>query len=167
MDKRKNPKKNQNKDEPLAEAKNYLRRLLEYRPRSQSEVEDRLTKKSFSDEIVYETIDWATEKGLIDDELFANFWINERLENKPKGSSGIYKELLEKGISKKTIQKALDEKYPNSEERKLCKSLAEKRVERYSGEDTKKKYRKTLNFLTRRGFNKGMAHKVLKELLFD
>lgn len=160
-------KGNKSEDDLLEEAKGYIRLLLKYRPRSRQEIRDKLTSKDYPQGVIDDSMDWAKRKGLIDDEIFAELWIEDRMEHKPKGRSGLYKELLDHGIDKAVARDALDRKFEEVDESQLCRRLARKRLDRYSGEETKAKYRKTVAFLQRRGFRKSLSHKVLKNILFS
>ncbi|MBS3765886.1 regulatory protein RecX [Candidatus Bipolaricaulota bacterium] len=154
-------------EEELESARTYLRQLLKYRPRTEQEVRKRLEEKDYSLDAIDETINWAVQADLIDDRLFAEYFIEDRLENKPKGRSGLYRELLEHGVDGDLANEVLDEKISPEEEERRCRELARKRLSRYSGDDLRAKYRKTLGFLQRRGFPKGLAGSVLKEMLFN
>ena len=83
------------------------------------------------------------------------------------GRSGLYKKLLDHGVEKKTANEVLDEKISSLTEEDRCRELARKRIARYEGDEVKAKYRKTLGFLERRGFSRGLANSVLKEILFN
>jgi regulatory protein len=158
--------KEDNEEEELEAARNYLKRLLKYRPRTEQEVWERMEEKDYSPDVIEETVNWGIKGDLIDDRLFAEYFIEDRLENKPKGRSGLYKELLEHGVESDLANDVLDEKVSVEDEQERCRKLAEKRLSSYRGDDVKAKYRKTLGFLQRRGFSKGMAGSILKELLF-
>lgn len=155
------------KEEELEDARSYLRLLLKYRPRTEEELRDRLKEKDYSPEVVEDVVDWALKKDLVDDELFAEYFVEDRLQNKPKGRSGIYKELLDHGVEKAVAKDVLDKKISSRTEEDRCRELARKRLTKYEGDDVKAKYRKTLGFLERRGFSRGMANSVLKEILFN
>ena len=153
--------------EELQKARNYLKRLLKYRPRTEQEVWERMEEKGYSPDVIEETVEWGLEGDLLDDRLFAEYFVEDRLENKPKGRSVLYKELLEHGLDSDLANEVLDEKISTADEQERCRKLAEKRLGSYRGDDVKAKYRKTLGFLQRRGFSKGMAGSILKELLFN
>ncbi|MFP4202379.1 MAG: regulatory protein RecX [Candidatus Acetothermia bacterium] len=154
-------------EEELEAARTYLRQLLKYRPRTEEEVRERLAKKDYPPEIIDETIEWATEANLIDDRLFTEYFVEDRLENKPKGRSGLYRDLLEHGVDGELAKEVLGEKVTPEDEEERCRKLAQKRLKKYEGDDVKARYRKTLGFLERRGFPKGTAGSVLKEILFN
>jgi len=159
--------KEDNEEEELEAARNYLKRLLKYRPRTEQEVWERMEEKDYSPDVIEETVNWGIKSDLIDDRLFAEYFVEDRLENKPKGRSGLYKELLEHGVESDLANDVLDEKVSVEDEQERCRKLAEKRLSSYRGDDVEAKYRKTLGFLQRRGFSKGMAGSILKELLFQ
>lgn len=145
------------------EARQYLNRLLHYRPRSREEAKRRLSRKGYPAGIIAEVIIWAEEAGLIDDYRFAKLWIADRLERKPKGKIALRRELWEKGVESETIEEALAQF--GIDERVMIRELAEKRLQRYRGEERHNQYRKTLAFLSRRGFSLSEAREVLKELI--
>lgn len=164
-------KKKRNEDEgeseDFEEGKSYIRLLLKYRPRTEKEIRDKLEEKDYGEDMVGGLTDWAKESGLVDDRLFAEFWIEDRLSKKPKGRSGLYKELLDHGVERSLAKESLEKMLSSEKEERLLKDLAENRLERYQGDDLRAKYRKTANFLIRRGFSKGAVHGILKDMLFD
>ncbi|MFP4589013.1 MAG: regulatory protein RecX [Candidatus Acetothermia bacterium] len=153
-------------EDPLGEAKQYIQLLTRYRPRTRKEVEDRLGEKDFSPEIISSAVGWARRHDLVNDEAFAKLWIDDRLQRKPKGRNALYKELLDHGVEKAVAEDVLDQKLSDVKSAELCRELAEQRLKRYRGDQVKAKYRKTANFLTRRGFRKGLVHRILRDLLF-
>ena len=158
---------NREREEEFEDARSYLRLLLKYRPRTEQEFRERLKNKDYAPEVIDGVVDWALEKDLIDDELFAEYFVEDRLQNKPMGRSGLYKELLEHGVDKGVARELLDKKTSKKSEEERCKELARKRLAKYEGDDVKARYRKTLGFLERRGFSRGLANSVLKGILFN
>lgn len=140
-------------------------RALEYslmRPHSAREVRDylwrktRATKyKSRSGEIkeregvsqtvadrVYERL---CEKGYIDDEKFARFWVENRNQRKGSSSRKLKSELQAKGVENSIIEAALEGTSRNDED-ELAKIIAKKRA-RYPDEQ------KLMQYLARQGFS--------------
>ena len=62
-------------------------RLLSYRPRSETEIRQRLSRK-FPHHLVDGAIDHLKNQGLINDSAFSSFWLQSRERNRPRG--GIY-----------------------------------------------------------------------------
>ncbi|MFQ6117201.1 MAG: regulatory protein RecX [Candidatus Bipolaricaulia bacterium] len=148
---------------PRDEAKQYLLRLLRYRPRSRAEAESRLRKRGYSDELIREILTWAEDMGMIDDEAFAKLWIADRLERRPRGRALLRRELREKGVSPGLIERALDR--AGMDEEALARSLAAERLERYRKLSPEERRRRTLALLARRGFPFELSRRVLRELL--
>ena len=162
-----NREADKDKKEEMEDARAYLQLLLKYRPRTEKELRERLKEKDYSPDVIDDIVDWALKKDLVDDELFAEYFVEDRLQNKPKGRSGLYKELLDHGVEGSVARDVLDKKISSKTEEERCRELARKQLSKYEGDDVKAKYRKTLGFLERRGFSKGLANSVLNEMLFS
>lgn len=150
------------RSEELDEAKQYLLRLLRYRPRTRFEAETRLSRRDYSSKTVTETLSWAERIGLIDDEAFARLWIADRREHHPRGIFMLRRELRQKGVPPEIIEGAL--KQAELDEEALIRRLAAERLARLSDRSWKEQERKTLAFLSRRGFPLSLSRKVLQEL---
>lgn len=135
-------------------------RALEYclmRPHSAKEVRDYLyrktrdtrtktgeVKKGIAGEITTRVFDRLVEKGYVDDEKFARYWIENR--NLTKGASGrkLTAELQAKGVERAVIEKFLSES-DRSDASELQKVITKKRA-RYPDEQ------KFIQYLARQGF---------------
>jgi regulatory protein len=133
-------------------AKSSAFRLLNYRPRSVSEIKRRLLEK-YDQESVQITLSWLLENGLLNDEKFATWWTESRVRQKFLSSSMIRRELLEKGVSSNTINKALISVDDNLNARQL----AEKMARNASTQDLTHFKRKLYSKLMRKGFSSGVA----------
>jgi regulatory protein len=141
-------------------------RSLEYclmRPHSSKELRDYLWRKTRSTRVrnkrtgeIYEkegvsqpvadrVYDRLIEKGYIDDEKFARYWVENRNVTKGASSRKIISELRAKGVEQATIDTALLGS-SRSDEDELNKILAKKRA-KYSDEQ------KLIQYLARQGFN--------------
>lgn len=136
-------------------------RALEYclmRPHSAKEVRDYLyrktrdsrtktgeIKKGIVPEITMRVFDRLVEKGYIDDEKFARYWVENR--NLTKGVSGrkLTAELQAKGVDRGIIEHAL-QATARDERSELQKVIAKKRA-RYSDDQ------KFMQYLARQGFS--------------
>ncbi len=85
---------------------NAALRLLAYRPRSQAEVRQRLQKRGFEEVYIARTLDKLGEQGLLDDEAFARYWIDNRESFSPRSRRLTALELSRKGISRDVIAAA-------------------------------------------------------------
>ncbi|OGG24312.1 hypothetical protein A3A79_03960 [Candidatus Gottesmanbacteria bacterium RIFCSPLOWO2_01_FULL_43_11b] len=134
---------------------NAVIRFVSFRPRSEKEIRDFLTKKiikwKVSDDLLLnKVIDRMEDLGYIDDKKFADWWVEQRTRFRPKGNRVIEYELYQKGIAKDIISDALMAR--NSVEA-ARKAVAKKNF------DKKKLY----EYLTRRGFDADTIKKVQYE----
>ena len=124
----------------LSKLKNKTLRLLARRPYSIFEIQQYLRRKQAPPEITQEIINQLLELELLDDQKFANWWIEQRSLLKPSGPHKLTAELRQKGIDSEIIQTALI----NCDFLDLCQKAAFSR-QHFSPEQLK-------NFLSRRGF---------------
>jgi regulatory protein len=136
-------------------------RALEYcmmRPHSAKEVRDYLyrktrdsrtktgeVKKGVSPEITARVFNRLTEKGYVDDQKFARFWIENRNVTKGTSLRKLTAELRAKGVSQAIIETLLDDS-ERSDEDELKKIIAKKQ-KRYPDEQ------KLMQYLARQGFS--------------
>ena len=79
-------------------------RFIGYRPRSESEVRQRLQRHGFDSECREKTIGRLKEQGLVDDSEFARFWIENRETFSPRSRKLTSLELRRKGLDKNIIE---------------------------------------------------------------
>lgn len=139
-------------------------RFLSYRPRSEKEVRDyaegkirSLRAPSFAkasegkQKIIEEVIGKLKKQGLIDDEEFARWWLEQRSRFRPRGKIALKIELKRKGVSQEIIEKIINQKF---DELVLAKKAVKKKVK---GEQ------KISQYLARRGFSWETIQKLLAE----
>lgn len=147
-------------DNTLYRAKQAVFRMLKIRPRSEFEVKSKLKQKRLDDEVIVKCLAYFKELGLINDADFAKKWISYRLL-KPFGPARIQNELLEKGVRKDIIAKALKEAFSDFDEEKKLYDLVHRRARSYKGVDTQKVKQRLYAYLLRRGFNPQLVYKVI------
>lgn len=98
--------------------------------------------------VVNETISRLREYGYINDEEFAEQFIQSRIRNKPRGKTVLVSELISKGINidlaKEKVEDLVEDEYG------MLKRIYTKK---YGGEILKRDNLKKINFLKRKGFN--------------
>lgn len=146
-------------------------RALEYclmRPHSAKEVRDYLyrktrdtrtktggIKKGVSPEITARVFERLVEKGYVNDEKFARYWIENRNLTKGASRRKLTAELRAKGVETGIIERLLVES-PRSDEDELQKIIAKKRG-RYADEQ------KFMQYLARQGFSYDDIKRALSE----
>ena len=136
-------------------------RALEYcfsRPHSAKEVRDYLyrktrdtrtrtgeTRKGVSMAITQRVFDRLVERGYINDESFARFWLENRHQRKGASRRKLVAELRSKGVESGVIERLLTDSSRNDRD-ELQKIIVKKRA-RYSDEQ------KLVSYLARQGFS--------------
>lgn len=138
-------------DKAYNSALNYL----SYRPRSRYEIHTYLQKRGLPQEQIDGVADRLERAGLLDDEAFARFWVENRERFRPRGLRALRYELRIKGVSGEIIDRALDTVDPAES----AYRSAEKKARRLRNLDRQTFYRKMIAFLSRRGF----AYDVARE----
>jgi len=153
------------KTSSLEKAIQYGRRLLNVRPRSEKELEERLLRKGFSRNDTKDTLSCFRQKKLLNDLEFARVWVESRMRSNPRGARLLEKELLEKGISRSITQKVLSA--VKDEEKILAESLAESRMRGLKNLPRQKAKRKLFEHLARRGFKFDMIDDVVNSYFHE
>lgn len=118
--------------------------------------------QGFDQDTIEETIQKGEAAGLLDDRLFAKLWVEDRLLYHPISRRAVTQELAEKGIAPEIANEILGERYPPEKEKEIALKLAQTRLARYENLDRDRRIRRTVVFLTRRGFNISLATRVVR-----
>lgn len=123
--------------------------FLSFRPRSISEVRKNLADRDIPENVIDETITRLQENSFLDDQKFAQNWIANRKDFRPRSRSALRMELRLKGIPEDIIQTALED----VDDEALTLQAARKYLRRLAGLN-KLEFRKKLSaHLARRGFS--------------
>ncbi len=144
------------------QAENYAKLLLSYRERSPKEIEDRLKKRGYSEEVIHRVVSDLNEVGLLDKKRFARMWIKDRLGFSGKGKRFITMELLKKGLKREEIEEAF--KDSDFDELETAKRVAERYLSHLKDTDPLKGRKKLYDHLVRRGFSFEVIEEVLNGL---
>ena len=139
--------------------------LLAYRPRAEGEIRTRLRQRGFPDGAIDETIDRLREWRYVDDQDFAERWIENRRERRPRSARMIAMELRGKGVDPGTVSEAVDG--AAIDERADALRLATERWARLGDLDEAVRVRRLTGFLSRRGYGFDVIRDVLKALNAD
>jgi len=129
----------------------YQRALhyISIRERSTTEVRQFLTKHNVPFHVIEYTLERLHNNHLVNDENFAETWIENRLEFKPRSRRALSIELYQKGIPQEIIEQKLE----NVDEEELVYQAALKCARKYSHLEWTEFRKRLLGFLARRGFN--------------
>ena len=148
------------------QAVKFAIKLLSIRKRSVFEMRNRLKRKEFENEIIDEVIKELFEYKYLNDEEFAEAYINDRINFNPRGSFLVRKELREKGIAENIVDQKMKKLFPAEKEMKLARKSAEKKIETLNKDLEKNKvYQKVGSYLQTKGYASWIIREVLEDTL--
>lgn len=147
---------------------NSAQNFLSFRPRSIREVRDHLKRKLDKGEyvepekILDEVVVKLTKLGLLNDEEFTKWWIEQRQKFKPRGERLLRSELHAKGIDRELI----DEQFYNYRSpAKEIDKVAQKKLNSYKNLPEREFRAKMGAFLARRGYDWDEVSEVVDRLV--
>ncbi|MFQ5593375.1 MAG: RecX family transcriptional regulator [Anaerolineae bacterium] len=151
---------NLKRDDAFEEAYNRALNYLSYRPRSSAEVRRNLQKKQTPNSVVEAVVERLTRAGLLDDAVFAEYWVEQREQFKPRSPQMLRHELRMKGIAPEHIDRAIRD----LDEGASARRLAGERARRYAHLERKEFWRKMAGYLQRRGFRYHIIQPIIEDL---
>lgn len=141
----------------------YLKalRFLSYKPRTGSEIKERLSKYEYSDQVIELVHSKLVEEGYVNDHQFAEMWVENRSNFRPRSYKVLRWELRNKKVNEEIISSILDEM--DSEE-DLARAAAQKYVHRLTNCERDQFHKRLAGFLGRRGFSYALCAPILAEM---
>ncbi|MAG15218.1 MAG: RecX family transcriptional regulator [Dehalococcoidales bacterium] len=135
-------------------------RYLSYRPRSESEIREKLRRHGGGNECVAEVITRLKEQGLVDDIAFARFWKDNRETFNPRSQQLTRLELRQKGVDSGIINQVIteDDDTDNAYRSALSK------IRHWPPSDYQSFRRRLGEYLRRRGFNYEVINSTVARL---
>lgn len=124
-------------------------KFLGPRPRSESEVRRRLKERGVAAASIDEVVTRLKQSGLVNDQAFASYWVENRASFRPRSKRVLQAELKQKGVSDELLRQALDQ----TNDVEAARALALVRARRLHGLEYQEFRRKLGDFLARRGFD--------------
>jgi len=124
-------------------------RYLSYRPRSESEVRERLKRHGFDGDNIEAVLAKLKEQGLVDDVAFAHFWKDNRESFSPRSQRLTRLELRRKGV----ISEIIDQVVGAVDDGDSAYRAALSKAVRLPPSDYQGFRRRLGEYLRRRGFN--------------
>jgi regulatory protein len=122
--------------------------FLGYRARSESEVRKNLLKHEIPEVVIEQTLERLRRDGLVNDDQFAQAWVENRSTFRPRSRRLMAMELRQKGLDDEAMQPALQ----NVDDEALAYEAAQKRAPRFKSLEWIEFRKKLSGFLARRGF---------------
>lgn len=141
--------------------------FLARRFHSERELLIKLKQKSYEERLLKLVLNELKEKSFIDDQVFANHFIEEKLKKKRWGKNKIRSALFSKGVSASIIDEVLKSFNSEEDQNEAAFSLAQKKYEklRMRESDERKLKQKIVSFLLSRGFDYEVSSDVVGKII--
>jgi len=133
---------------------------LSYRPRSESEVRERLSRRGFGGDDIEAVMTKIKKQGLVDDTAFAQFWKDNREAFSPRSRWLTSQELRRKGIASNIIDQVVD--IIDDDDSAYRAALSKAR--RLTQSDYEGFHRRLGEYLKRRGFSFGVINTTVERM---
>ena len=144
--------------EEFNEARLKAEAFIAYAPRSRAEVARRLQRSKYDEETIAKVIESLVEGGLLNDQDFANSWVESRARSKGLGKVRLSSELRRMGVDAEAVDAAL-EQVDTDQEVKSAWALVERKFANSDATDPAER-RRAAAFLQRKGFGWSVIEQV-------
>jgi len=138
-------------------------RWLALRPRTESEIAQRLLDGGFDPRVVEKTVARLKELSLVDDHAFARQWVEERANRKGVGGSLLIAELASKGVDPEIAEAAVAE--AGLDEAARARGVAAGHLPKVAGLPLARQAARIQALLLRRGFGMETALTATRAVL--
>jgi len=141
--------------------------FLARRFHSERELLIKLKQKSYEERLIKLVLNELREKSFIDDQVFANHFIEEKLKRKRWGTNKIRAALFNKGVSASIIDEVLKSFDSEEDQNEAALSLVKKKYENLKKRETdnRKLKQKLIAFLLSRGFEYEISVEVVSKII--
>ena len=124
-------------------------RLIQYRPRTEAEIRRNLSRNEVPETLQQAIIQRLKESRLIDDAGFAQTWVENRAELRPRSRRALAFELGRRGVDHNVIEETLAQVDDDA----LAYQAAQRRAPRFKDLEWQDFREKLFRFLAQRGFS--------------
>lgn len=139
-------------------------RSLGQRARTRDDLRRRLLSRGHPETTVEETLAWLSERGLLNDELYAQDRTSA-LQRRRLGGRAIEQKLRQEGVPRELARTTVAQRAAQLPETELARELAAELNARWSGLDWLRRRNRLYQHLARRGFSSETIEEVLRPLV--
>ncbi|MGW0480801.1 recombination regulator RecX [Nonomuraea sp. NPDC003214] len=150
--------------DPESVARAICLRLLTMAPKTRAQLAEALRKRDVPDEAAETVLDRFSELGLINDEAFAEAWVDSRHHGRGLAKRALAAELRHRGVDSETVNEAVERLDPD-QELETARRLVERKLASTRSLDPKARTRRLAGMLARKGYPSGLAFRVVREAL--
>lgn len=129
--------------------------LIYARPRSEREIVTKLKLKKLEPEEIEALVTKLKKAELLNDQRFAEWWVEGRKNSKPISKRKLQNELSQKGIRADISQEVITNNFSDDDELQSLKKLIEKKKDKYADQQ------KLMAYLASKGFGYSEIKKAL------
>ena len=152
--------------DPESVARTIALTMLERQPRTRAELARGMARRGVPEDAAAAVLDRFTEVGLIDDQAFAQAWVDSRHAGRGLGRRALSAELRRRGVDDAVAKEAVASVTPEDEEA-AARTLVELKLRTMSSAPPEAKMRRLVGLLARRGYSRGLALRVVRDVLAD
>jgi regulatory protein len=142
-------------------AKSQAVKYLSYRHITEAQLFDKLKNKGYDEDIIWDVINELKSIGYINDLIFAEKYVYDRIKLKPKSKKMLKMELISKGVSEDIADQVLNEM--EIDEDVVIDRLIKKKFGKYNIKEPQIE-KKIYYFLLHRGFSMENIRSALKRM---
>ncbi|NLT49638.1 MAG: regulatory protein RecX [Ignavibacteria bacterium] len=151
-----------NNESRFLTASNYAFRLLSLRNYTKKELTDKLKKKEYEEPVILRVLNYLEEKNYINDEIFAEKFLESKIRQSKTGQLKIKSQLIKKGIELKIIERLFRTILKEEDFEITAINLAQKKIKMLKSKPLQEKVKmhKIYNFLLGKGFSMELSYKT-------
>lgn len=152
--------------DPEEQARALCLRLLTGNPRTRRQLADAMRKREIPEEVAEHVLGRFEDVGLIDDQAFANAWVESRHRGRGLARRALAQELRHRGVDAQLVSDAVGLLDAEQEEA-TARDLVARKIRGTRGLDRDKRIRRLASMLARKGYSEGLALKVVRDALAE
>ncbi len=122
--------------------------LLNFRPRTEAEIRQNLRRHNMEEEIIQYVLERLKDNGLVNDAGFAQIWVDNRAEIRPRSRRALAFELKQRGVDSAIIEETLDK----VDDSAMAYQAAQRQAQKIKNYEWREFRLKMLRYLAQRGF---------------
>ncbi|SHN25397.1 recombination regulator RecX [Actinacidiphila paucisporea] len=150
--------------DPEEQARALCLRLLTGTPRTRRQLADAMRKREIPEEVAEYVLERFQDVGLIDDQAFANAWVESRHRGRGLARRALAQELRHRGVEAELVSEAVGLLDPEQEE-ETARALVQRRLPGTRGLERDRRIRRLAGMLARKGYGEALALKVVRDAL--
>ncbi len=150
--------------DPVEQARALCLRLLTGTPRTRKQLADAMRRREIPEEAAEHVLERFEDVGLIDDQAFANAWVESRHHGRGLARRALAQELRTRGVDAEAIGHAVGQLDAEQEEQ-TARALVDRKLRATRGLEKEKRIRRLAGMLARKGYAEGLALRVVRRAL--